>query len=135
MPCQLYTTSLASGIASALLLVVLFCRVNRCVGSWVLQCLFCPLPVTQALQAEGATNVRTAVSVVMDACVAGCDATLCNCSFLVRLYVPSKSPICTWQKYTLSTPSGITVHRSCLYARRYQRSGYGQRSWFTTWYR
>ena len=32
----------------------------------------------------------------------------------------------------MSTPSGMTVHRSCLYARRYQRSGYGQRSWFTT---
>ena len=34
--------------------------------------------------------------------------------------------------YTLSTPSGVTVHRSCLCARLYERSGYGQRSWFTT---
>ena len=64
-------------------------------------------------------------------CVYSHDAALCNYLFLVRLYVPSKFPFCTWRKYTLSTPSGMAMHRSCLCARQYQRSGYGQQSWFT----
>ena len=43
------------------------------------------------------------------------DAALCNYSFLVRLHVPSKSPYRTWWNYTLSNPSGMTVHRFCMY--------------------
>ena len=65
-------------------------------------------------------------------CAYSHDAALCNYSFLVRLYVASKSPICTWYKYTLSTPSRYDrayITSACM---RYQRSGYGQRSWFTT---
>ena len=41
-------------------------------------------------------------------CAYSHDAALCNYSFLVRWHVPSKSPVCTWKKYTSATPSGLT---------------------------
>ena len=45
-------------------------------------------------------------------------AALCNYSFLVRYARSSKSPICTWKKYTLITPSGMTdaVYPACMHA-------------------
>ena len=45
-------------------------------------------------------------------------AALSNYSFLVRYARSSKSPICTWKKYTLITPSGMTdaVCPACMHA-------------------
>ena len=43
-------------------------------------------------------------------CAYSHDATLCNYSFLARLYVSSKSPICTWWKYTLAVRACV---RAC----------------------
>ena len=45
-------------------------------------------------------------------------AALCNYSFLVRYARSFKSPICSWKKYTLITPLGMTdaVCPSCMHA-------------------
>ena len=67
-----------------------------------------------------------------EVCAYSHDAALCNDSFLVRLHVPSKSPMCTWKKYTVITPSGMTVQNILPACTRYRQSGYGQRSWCTT---
>ena len=47
-------------------------------------------------------------------------------------YVHPSLLLCTWNKYTVITPSGMTVHITCLHARPYKQSGYSQRSWITT---
>ena len=65
-------------------------------------------------------------------CAYSHDAQLYNYSFLVKLHVPSSLLLCTWNKYTVITPSGMTVQNVLPACTRYQRSGYGQRSWWTT---
>ena len=60
-------------------------------------------------------------------CACSHDTSLYNYSLLVRLHVPSKSPICTWKKYTFDHP----VRYDCVVYLAYMHTVSAIRLWPT----